>query len=324
MLPEIINGQRIFIEITNRNHGGAGWEFGTWLWSPVNDRGDAHAWAIMETISIGDIILHLVKIENAYHWYGISIVNSELAQVNEQPPAPGRWADMLPYQRINLTNFYRIDAHQPITDFFELYDAQLRQILHQFDFGQFYIEYGQDGPLRVSQRYIARCPMELYQLFNMFSNDLHFNPVFHINRIAPTTYEPQNPDDNIPGRVPTLVSRIIRDTELSRMIKSDYNRRCQVCGESIALPNHNLYVEAHHLKPLGGDHRGPDVRENIIILCPTHHAEFDYGCIAINPENGDLIHIQEDNPFHNQEPAYLRNDLGDEFILYHYNIRFNQ
>lgn len=40
---------------------------------------------------------------------------------------------------------------------------------------------------------------------------------------------------------------------------------------------------AHHIKPLGGEHNGPDVRENILCVCPNHHALLDYGAIKLDP-----------------------------------------
>ena len=42
------------------------------------------------------------------------------------------------------------------------------------------------------------------------------------------------------------------------------------------------YAEAHHLQPLGGDHHGPDVIENIICVCPNHHALLDYFAISLS------------------------------------------
>jgi len=43
MLPELKQTQSVFVEITNPIHGGAGWEFGSCLWSPARDRRKAEA-----------------------------------------------------------------------------------------------------------------------------------------------------------------------------------------------------------------------------------------------------------------------------------------
>ena len=84
------------------------------------------------------------------------------------------------------------------------------------------------------------------------------------------------------------------------------------------------YAEGHHLHPLGSAYDGPDVRGNILVVCPTHHAEFDYGPIAINPKTGLVEHIDPQNTFNNKNPAYTRRDLEDEFLWYHYKVIFNQ
>jgi len=44
MLPEEKYNQNIYVEITHPEHGGAGWELGICLWSPVYDKGHNKAW----------------------------------------------------------------------------------------------------------------------------------------------------------------------------------------------------------------------------------------------------------------------------------------
>ena len=41
------------------------------------------------------------------------------------------------------------------------------------------------------------------------------------------------------------------------------------------------HCEAHHLRPLGRQHHGPAETSNVVILCPNHHAEFDFFLFAI-------------------------------------------
>ena len=78
-------------------------------------------------------------------------------------------------------------------------------------------------------------------------------------------------------RIVQLTYRVLRDTKLSRMIKELHNYKCQICGHTIQLPNDRLYVETHHIKPLGTPHNGPDSAENILCVCPNHHVALDYG-----------------------------------------------
>lgn len=83
-------------------------------------------------------------------------------------------------------------------------------------------------------------------------------------------------------RVEMMISRIIRDTVLSRKLKIMNKNICQICGSTITLPDGSRYSEAHHIIPLGRPHNGPDVAENLIVVCPNHHAMLDFGCIAID------------------------------------------
>ncbi|ENH98191.1 HNH endonuclease [Gracilibacillus halophilus YIM-C55.5] len=98
---------------------------------------------------------------------------------------------------------------------------------------------------------------------------------------------------------------------------------CQICGTTTFLPGGNRYAEGHHLQPLGGNHHGPDILENIIILCPNHHAEFDYCSIAINPNTLYIEHVDTNDYYYNRPLAYQKNNLSMEFLEYHYFLYLN-
>jgi hypothetical protein len=99
---------------------------------------------------------------------------------------------------------------------------------------------------------------------------------------APTPPANDAPDE-FPERRDCFVHRFIRDTKTSRQIKELYGNRCQICGERLEILPGKFYAEAHHLQPLGGEHKGPDVKDNILCLCPNHHALFDYFSISLDP-----------------------------------------
>lgn len=105
-----------------------------------------------------------------------------------------------------------------------------------------------------------------------------------------------------PGRQRQETYRILRDTNLARKLKILHNNKCQLCGESIQLPSGKGYSEAHHIKPLGAPHNGPDIAENIIVLCPNHHVMLDYGVIEIVLSN--LI-------------THPRHSIGTVYATYH-------
>ena len=85
-----------------------------------------------------------------------------------------------------------------------------------------------------------------------------------------------------PERRKTLINRIIRDTEAARALKKRYQDRCQICNVALDMGNGRTYSEAHHVRPLGQPHNGPDTVDNILVLCPNHHAQFDFHAIKLN------------------------------------------
>ncbi len=81
-------------------------------------------------------------------------------------------------------------------------------------------------------------------------------------------------------RYEATVSRLIRDTGITRQVKAVHGSRCQVCGERLATPA-GFYAEAAHIRPLGAPHHGTDTLPNVLCLCPNHHALFDFGSFSI-------------------------------------------
>lgn len=80
-----------------------------------------------------------------------------------------------------------------------------------------------------------------------------------------------------PETVQATVVRVVRDTKAARTLKDLYEDRCQVCSKTISLGAGRGYSEVHHVRPLGGGHKGLDRHDNMMVLCPTHHAMFDLG-----------------------------------------------
>lgn len=118
--------------------------------------------------------------------------------------------------------------------------------------------------------------------------------------VAADIEEPSNP-----GRVSQEVYRVLRDTVLARSVKQSYDYRCQICSETIELAFGRLYAEAHHLRPLGQPHNGPDVRENIVCVCPKHHVLLDYGAIML--DTNSLGHVDPKYIQYHNTKVYLTN-----------------
>lgn len=122
------------------------------------------------------------------------------------------------------------------------------------------------------------------------------------SRLTATPLASDIAESETPGRVHTNVYRILRDTELARKIKLLHKNLCQLCGNTVSLADGSTYAEAHHIKPLGRPHNGPDIAENIIVLCPNHHVQLDFGALQLGPEKIHSIH---------------GHNIGSQFIEYH-------
>ena len=90
-----------------------------------------------------------------------------------------------------------------------------------------------------------------------------------------------------PARVRYEIVRYIRDTKKSRDLKKMYQNKCQACNYQIIKPNNEYYSEAHHVWPL--QHDGDDNPNNMLVLCPTHHAEFDYQVLKISKDGKKIV-----------------------------------
>ncbi|TDQ93248.1 HNH endonuclease [Paraburkholderia silvatlantica] len=93
-----------------------------------------------------------------------------------------------------------------------------------------------------------------------------------------------------PERVHTETYRVLRDTQLARKLKALHKNVCQICGTTLRLADGTTYSEAHHIRPLGAPHDGPDVAGNIIVLCPNHHVLFDYGALTLDADKLSIVH----------------------------------
>lgn len=78
-----------------------------------------------------------------------------------------------------------------------------------------------------------------------------------------------------PERIEYAGKTYERDNKTVAQLKVLRDFKCQLCGENIRKKNGEFYVEAAHVNPKR--EKGPDTPNNIIILCPNHHKEFDLG-----------------------------------------------
>ena len=78
-----------------------------------------------------------------------------------------------------------------------------------------------------------------------------------------------------------------RDNKTIAQIKIIRDFKCQICSTSIIKKDGTFYVEAAHIEPKY--RKGREIPSNILLLCPNHHKEFDFGDLRILHHDKDKI-----------------------------------
>ncbi len=80
-----------------------------------------------------------------------------------------------------------------------------------------------------------------------------------------------------------------RDNRTVVQIKILRDFKCQICSTTIKKKDGTFYIEAAHIEP---KHRkGRETTDNILLLCPNHHKEFDYGDRNIMLHDKEKVHF---------------------------------
>ena len=115
-------------------------------------------------------------------------------------------------------------------------------------------------------------------------------------------------------RSKSTTNRLKRNPKISEKIKEIYGY-CQVCGVFLQAPSGPIAIGAH-VMPLGQPYNGPDVRENLLCLCPNHHDQFDALGFSIEPKSLAIVGLM------NFEGRMLTIDkkhgLGANFLQHHW------
>lgn len=86
------------------------------------------------------------------------------------------------------------------------------------------------------------------------------------------------------------VERTLRkDKKIVELIKKVNHYKCQFpdCNSLVWTAKGINYVEVAHIKPV--KEGGRSVLGNLIVLCPNHHKEFDYGHLIIKEQTPNLL-----------------------------------
>lgn len=84
-----------------------------------------------------------------------------------------------------------------------------------------------------------------------------------------------------------------RDNKTIAQLKILREFKCQICSTQIKIKKNKFYVESAHIIPKAK--KGNELPENILILCPNHHKEFDLSDSKIIEHTKEKIIFEMNN-----------------------------
>ena len=115
-------------------------------------------------------------------------------------------------------------------------------------------------------------------------------------------------------RIGRTTYQLSRNATRAARLKELYEYSCQVCGMAIQLVG-RLYAETHHIKPRN-EHNGKDFWDNMIVLCPNHHVEFDKGVLCVDPRKLCFLHKLDNSINGKKVPMRGEHQLKREYLEY--------
>lgn len=143
------------------------------------------------------------------------------------------------------------------------------------------------------------CNISYSKLINYSKSTIRVQGIFEIKdeyftkkikKLTPKKFDPKEKIIGPAKRSKSEVWRFVRNQGKILELKNLYRNKCQICGytfEHNANQKKGYYSEVHHYNPL--KKQADDDFGNMIILCPNHHAEFDYGVKFIHLDEATII-----------------------------------
>lgn len=114
------------------------------------------------------------------------------------------------------------------------------------------------------------------------------------------------------------IQRLVRASKISRRLRDLYKQQCQLCGDRLRKSDGTHYSEAHHIQPYNKVHRGDDNSQNMIVLCPNCHTQFDDLYYAIHPETQRVHCIFGEEDKHHLKKLRMEDEhsLKSKYLTY--------
>lgn len=283
MLGEFPSHRRIFVEVTKtvHGHGGAGWEFGTCLWSPARNKAGHDIYRLMRETQAGDLVLHIL--ENQWEpgsppenrFAGRSFVAAPCETNDDGPPSPGDWVNQAPYYRVALRGYESLPRSISLETFIGLFGQELRQDLKTRPVYYPFTLYGGGTQVRLRQGgYINECTPALFTALQMLIGE---HPVPG-SQVVADDVPPPSADREFKETKRLAGERyaFARNPSLVREARRLRGYICEACDFNFQTKYGDLgkeYIECHHVDPLGHrDHPTTATRvRDVRMLCANCH-----------------------------------------------------
>jgi len=102
-------------------------------------------------------------------------------------------------------------------------------------------------------------------------------------------------------------------------LKLRYDNTCMFCGTQLQVAKNRFYSEAAHIRGLGSPDNGPDKKNNMLVLCPNHHIQFDRGVLRLHKVNGHYQIKSETltDRLHGKKIS-LKHSIDESHVKHHY------
>ena len=148
------------------------------------------------------------------------------------------------------------------------------------------------------------CVISYHELIHNSKSTIHVEQGIHEIKKEPYSEKKKkekhkkfDPKEKIIGkakRSKSEVWRYVRNTIKVKELKNLYHNKCQICSNTFQYEtvsgDFEFYSEVHHYNPL--KKQSDDDFGNMIVVCPNHHARFDYNFIRIGRDGRSIINQQ--------------------------------
>ena len=129
----------------------------------------------------------------------------------------------------------------------------------------------------------------------------------------------QDSSDEVVERKSIQRDLLKRNRRKAAALKLVYENKCMFCSIKLQIAEDRFYSEAAHIKPLGKPHNGPDKIGNMLVLCPNHHLQYDWGHLRLQKVSSgyQILSSNKGDPLHGMALS-PKHKLDDACISWHF------